>query len=49
MWLFSSFYLFLVAGKLQLSEEKKRLVQHLAHTLEPEPSDSEDDGFPQMR
>lgn len=27
-------------------EEKKRLVQHLAHTLEPEPSDSEDDGFP---
>jgi len=44
--LFSSFYLFPVAGKLQLSEEKKRLVQHLAHTLEPEPSDSEDDGFP---
>ncbi|CAJ1351341.1 unnamed protein product [Effrenium voratum] len=27
-------------------ENKKRVVQHLAHTLEPEPSDSEDDGFP---
>ncbi|CAK9036781.1 Phosphoenolpyruvate carboxylase [Durusdinium trenchii] len=28
-------------------KEKKRLVQHLAQTLEPEPSDSEqDDGFP---
>ena len=42
--MFSSFYLFLVAGVA--AEEKKRLVQHLAHTLEPEPSDSEDDGFP---
>lgn len=32
--------------EFDILEEKKRLVQHLAHTLEPEPSDSEDDGFP---
>jgi len=33
--------------ELALLEEKKRVVQHLAHTLEPDPSDSEEgDGFP---
>ncbi|CAK9090818.1 unnamed protein product [Durusdinium trenchii] len=33
--------------EMHVLEEKKRLVQHLAQMLEPEPSDSEqDDGFP---
>ncbi|CAE7715935.1 unnamed protein product [Symbiodinium sp. KB8] len=33
--------------ELALLEEKKRVVQHLAHTLEPDGSDSEEgDGFP---